>query len=89
MGVVAAVSWIHSDLVTDEEIEVQREDWFAQEGRAEWGPVVLGSSGGSFRCLALELLGGSSAPLSMWGCERDHGTRWTHELTSLPSSSML
>lgn len=31
-----AVSWIHSDLVTDEEIEVQREDWFAQEGRAEW-----------------------------------------------------
>lgn len=49
------------------------------------GLVILGFSGGSFRCLALEMLGGSSAPLSMWGCERDHGTRGTHELhLSLP-----
>lgn len=49
-----------------------------REGRV--GPVIPGSSGGSFRCLALEMLGGWSAPLSMWGCERDHGTRGTHEL---------
>ena len=34
-----------------------------REGRV--GPVILGSSGGSFRCLPLEMLGGWSATLSM------------------------